>query len=116
MYKPLADSTLMSMSKKEIIEQLRIAEHNHEVCEETINQQYENFQKLLADKRAEAIDEFVKEVRTRRHCDKVTDFTRCFFVSRCPFCGYDKYHEPVDKNKDVCILENVAKHLKAGSK
>lgn len=28
MYKPLADSTLMNMTKKEIIEQLRIAEHN----------------------------------------------------------------------------------------
>ena len=51
MYRPLSDSTLMSMSKKEIIEQLRIAEHNHEVCEETVNQQYENFQKLLVEEK-----------------------------------------------------------------
>ena len=29
MYKPLADSTLMSMTKKEIIEQLRIAERKN---------------------------------------------------------------------------------------
>lgn len=45
MYKPLADSTLMNMTKKEIIEHLRIAEHNHRVAEETINQQAQNMAK-----------------------------------------------------------------------
>ena len=51
MYKPLADSTLMRMTKKEIIEQLRTAEHNFKAMEETVNQQAENFQKLLAEER-----------------------------------------------------------------
>lgn len=51
MYKPLADSTLMGMTKKEIIEQLRTAEHNVEVMTETLNQQAENFKKLLAEER-----------------------------------------------------------------
>lgn len=51
MYKPLADSTLMDMTKKEIIEQLRIAEHNFKTMEETVNQQAENFKKLLAEER-----------------------------------------------------------------
>ena len=51
MYKPLADSTLMGMTKKEIIEQLRIAEHNFKAMEETVNQQAENFKKLLAEER-----------------------------------------------------------------
>lgn len=51
MYKPLADSTLMRMSKKEIIEQLRIAEHNYQAVKETVNQQAENFMKLLAEER-----------------------------------------------------------------
>lgn len=51
MYKPLADSTLMGMTKKEIIEQLRIAEHNFRAMEETVNQQAENFKKLLAEER-----------------------------------------------------------------
>lgn len=51
MYKPLADSTLMGMTKKEIIEQLRIAEHNFKAMEETVNQQAENFIKLLAEER-----------------------------------------------------------------
>ena len=54
MYKPLADSTLMGMTKKEIkeiIEQLRIAEHNFKAMEKTVNQQAENFKKLLAEER-----------------------------------------------------------------
>lgn len=51
MYKPLADSTLMGMTKKEIIEQLRIAEHNYQAVKETVNQQAENFTKLLAEER-----------------------------------------------------------------
>ena len=51
MYKPLADSTLMGMTKKEIIEQLRIAEHNFKAMEETVNQQAENFIKLLEEER-----------------------------------------------------------------
>ena len=42
MYKPLADSTLHSMTKKEIIELLRIAEHNAEVSQEWVAQQAEN--------------------------------------------------------------------------
>ena len=46
MYKPLADSTLMGMTKKEIIEQLRIAEHNYQAVKETVNQQAENFIKI----------------------------------------------------------------------
>lgn len=51
MYKPLADSTLMRMTKKEIIEQLRIAEHNFKAMEETVNQQAENVIKLFAEER-----------------------------------------------------------------
>lgn len=59
MYKPLSDSTLMNMTKKEIIEHLRIAEHNHRVCEETIDQQYKNCMKLLKEERINAIEELV---------------------------------------------------------
>lgn len=51
MYKPLADSTLMGMTKKEIIEQLRVAEHNYQAMRETVNQQAENCKKLLAEER-----------------------------------------------------------------
>lgn len=41
MYKPLSDSTLMSMTKKQIIENLRIAEHNFFAAEEALAQQAE---------------------------------------------------------------------------
>lgn len=58
MYKPLADSTLMGMTKKEIIEQLRIAEHNFKAMEETVNQQAENFIKLLEEERRAGIVEY----------------------------------------------------------
>lgn len=42
MYKPLSDSTLMSVTKKQIIENLRIAEHNFFAAEEALAQQAEN--------------------------------------------------------------------------
>lgn len=42
MYKPLADSTLHSMTKKELIELLRTAEHNSKVSQEWVAQQAEN--------------------------------------------------------------------------
>lgn len=42
MYKPLADSTLHNMTKKEIIELLRIAEHNAKASQEKVEQQAEN--------------------------------------------------------------------------
>ena len=42
MYKPLADSTLHSMAKKELIELLRTAEHNAKVSQEWVAQQAEN--------------------------------------------------------------------------
>ena len=42
MYKPLADSTLQHMKKTEIIELLRIAEHNAKVAQEYVDQQAKN--------------------------------------------------------------------------
>ena len=42
MYKQLANSTLLRMTKKEIIELLRTAEHNAKVSQEWVNQQAEN--------------------------------------------------------------------------
>lgn len=62
MYKSLADNTLMSMTKKELIERLRIAEHNHRVCEEQIDQQYKNCMELLKKEREETIDECIKKM------------------------------------------------------
>ena len=86
MYKPLADSTLMGMTKKEIIEQLRIAEHNYQAVKETVNQQAENLIKLLAEVRKHGRWIFDDDEGLKCSC--------CFLVDRdmnyydyCPWCG-----------------------------
>lgn len=93
MYKPLADSTLMRMTKKEIIEQLRIAEHNFKAMEETVNQQAENYIKLLAEehKHGHWFDPEDDDGRTAWHCS-VCDYvvkTIGFYpnYNYCPCCG-----------------------------
>lgn len=65
MYKSLADSTLLNMTKKEIIEYLRIAERNHRVCEETLETQARNFEKLLIEEKNKAIDDFVNLFKSK---------------------------------------------------
>lgn len=93
MYKPLADSTLMHMTKKEIIEQLRIAEHNFRAMGETVNQQAENCIKLLAEERKHGhwFDPEDDDGRTAWHCS-VCDYvvkTIGFYpnYNYCPCCG-----------------------------
>lgn len=93
MYKPLSDNTLMGMTKKEIIEQLRIAEHNYQAMKETVNQQAENFIKLLAEERKHGhwFDPEDDDGRTAWHCS-VCDYvvkTIGFYpnYNYCPCCG-----------------------------
>ena len=81
MYKPLADSTLMSMTKKEIIELLRIAERNAEAMRETLNQQAENCIKLLANERKHG------------HWVQVSDWDKDANAHfDCSVCGYGDKH------------------------
>lgn len=64
MYKTLADSTLMNMTKKEIIKHLRIAEHNNEVALEIISKQAQNMEKYFIYKpilEARIEEEFCKD-------------------------------------------------------
>lgn len=93
MYKPLADSTLMGMTKKEIIKQLRTAEHNFKAMEVTVNQQAENVIKLLAEERKHGhwFDPEDDDGRTAWHCS-VCDYvvkTIGFYpnYNYCPCCG-----------------------------
>lgn len=76
MYKPLADSTLMGMTKKDIIEQLRIAEHNYQAVKETVNQQAENCKKLLAEERKHG-----HWIETDEYC------TGSLAYCKCSVCG-----------------------------
>ena len=68
MYKPLADSTLQRMKKIEIIELLRIAEHNAKVAEEYVDQQAKN------------LKDWAPVVHGRWECNKP-----------CPVCGRDRF-------------------------
>ena len=69
-YKPLADSTLSRMTKAEIIEILRCAEHNAQVFEETLNQHIEN----------------VKDWQPVTHCKD------CKHRTEAGNCGHPRHH------------------------
>ena len=97
MYKPLSGSTLMGMTKKEIIELLRIAERNAEARRETLNQQAKNCQKLHA------------EARKHLHCT-VTENTY-----QCQFCQYweTRKKEQVNGRYVFSKLPNYCPHCGA---
>lgn len=70
--KKYSDSTLMKMTKAELIEQLRCAEHNREVAEEALAQQAENLKDW----------EPVVHCKDCKHKDffKLACFEKLFFV------------------------------------
>lgn len=94
MYKPLADSTLMGMTKKEIIEQLRIAEHNFKAMEETVNQQAENFKKLFAEERKHG-----HWIETNEY---YTGAYETLYYYKCSVCGDAVLEDPVFGLHDYC--------------
>ena len=91
MYKPLADSTLLRMPKKEIIELLRTAEHNAKVSQEWVAQQAEN----LKDWKPVVHGRWIPHDRV--FGDDFLVCSKCQFVSEdrstrryyhyCPHCG-----------------------------
>lgn len=95
MYKPYSDSTLMSMTKKELIEQLRVAEHNSFVTKEAINQQAENMLnnfKLI--KYGEWIGKPIAGYGTVKCSVCKTTFNNNNGKWRyCPICGTQMYKE-----------------------
>ena len=46
--KKYTDSTLMGMSKKELIEQIRVLEQNYDVANEYLEQQAKNFSEYIS--------------------------------------------------------------------
>lgn len=86
MHKPLSDSTLMSMTKKQIIENLRMAEHNFFAAEEALAQQAENVKNWVP---------VVRCSECKYHCEH-DGYHHCMILdTRCPddsefFCKYGK--------------------------
>ena len=90
MYKPLADSTLLRMPKKEIIELLRTAEHNAKVSQEWVAQQAEN----LKDWKPVVHGRWIHDGRRIErgidwcHCSKCGKSDNfCARTNYCPVCG-----------------------------
>lgn len=85
MYKPLADSTLLRMPKKEIIELLRLAEHNANVSQEWVAQQAEN----LKDWKPVVHGRWVDGKCSNCGVDIPTDDAHdAIFENECRFCYY----------------------------
>lgn len=51
-------ATLMGMTKKELVEYVRIAEHNQEVAEEALNRQAENVKDWMPVRHGEWVDRY----------------------------------------------------------
>lgn len=90
MYKPLADSTLHSMTKKEIIELLRTAEHNAKVSQEWVAQQAEN----LKDWKPVVHGRWMKRRNGGTLCSRCGHYTQykgqvldMSEAIACPWCG-----------------------------
>lgn len=103
MYKPLADSTLLRMPKKEIIELLRTAEHNAKVSQEWVAQQAEN----LKDWKPVVHGRWIHDGRRIERgidwchcseCGKSDNF--CARTNYCPVCGAKMDGERKDGGAD----------------
>lgn len=88
MYKPLADSTLQRMKKTEIIELLRIAEHNAKVAQEYVDQQAKN------------LKDWKPVVHGRwEYIPQTLDTLSCL---RCPFCEWFSLDPSIDGIYKYC--------------
>lgn len=88
MNKPLADSTLQRMKKTEIIELLRLAEHNAKVAQEYVDQQAKN------------LKDWAPVVHGRWEYTPQTFNT--LGQIRCPFCAWWSLDPSVDDIYKYC--------------
>lgn len=88
MYKPLADSTLQRMKKNELIELLRIAEHNAKVAQEYVDQQAKN------------LKDWAPVVHGRWEYTPQTFNT--LSLIRCPFCEWWSLDQSIDGIYKYC--------------
>lgn len=89
MYKPLADSTLLHMTKKELIELLRTAEHNAEVSQEWVAQQAENLKDWAPVVHGRwGTGRFNLETGNyEEQCTRCRNFSKEYGKPYCPNCG-----------------------------
>ena len=82
-------ATLMGLTKKELVEYVRMAEHNQEVAEEALNQQAENVKDWHPIRHGEWIvcgdGEYVPFMCSA--CGKTTSWYHKQTANYCPNCG-----------------------------
>ena len=88
-------ATLMGLTKAELVEYVRMAEHNQDVAEETLNQQAENVKdwKHVAHGRWIVLDECANAGVYCSVCNKKV-YKECYANVKaksnyCPHCGAD---------------------------
>lgn len=83
----LSDATLKGMTKKELIEYVRMCEHNYDIAEEALRQQAENVKDWRPVKHGKWIE---------THCDLICGVCKWEYSDELPYMsrnGYDSYYE-----------------------
>lgn len=80
-------ATLMGLTMRELVEYVRMAEHNQEVAEETLNQQAENVKDWKPVAHGRWIEYQVPHIMCCSECDWGTGVQSDF--NYCPNCGAD---------------------------
>ncbi len=86
-------ATLMGLTKRELVEYVRMAEHNQEVAEETLNQQAENVKDWMPVVHGRWIDDgwgsYIKRCSVCRSVPlrEVGGRNDACYSNYCPHCG-----------------------------
>lgn len=90
MYKFLSNSALMRLTKKQLVEQLRIAEHNWLDCEKTLRQWDENTKDWIPVTRCKDCKHWGKHIEGNRAiCDAWSRFGTVM-THKTQWCCYGK--------------------------
>jgi hypothetical protein len=83
-------ATLMGLTKRELVEYVRMAEHNQEVAEETLNQQAENVKDWIPVVRCKDCKHYKPQKRSAHWSNSTPYCCRCTVVKVNPddFCSY----------------------------
>lgn len=81
-------STLMEWSKRELVEQIMMLEHNNNALHETINQQFVNFSEMMKEKHSKWVHQY--ESGTKVFDGYVSQCCNMWSKHKtryCPYCG-----------------------------
>ena len=81
-------ATLMGLTKKELVEYVRMAEHNQEVAEEALNQQAENVKDWMPVVHGRWVNPYINRYGHPCHCCSECGFKASYQDKNyCPNCG-----------------------------